>query len=381
MGFNNIFYQFYFFMTYLVGFGQTVPLEKVSKLPKPLHECSGIEWLAPNQLLLINDSGQKPEVFVMDTLGKLQATSKLENCKNVDWEELTIDDNGHLYIADIGNNNNSRKNLKVYKLPLGNLSAKPEIIRFKYPDQKGFPPKKKNRNFDAEAIIHADDHLYIFTKNRTKPFDGWTYCYRLANKAGKYTAEKVDSFNLGKGAMLSYQITSADFDPKSRTLALLGHDKLWLFYDFPESSFFRGNHKVYYFNHVSQKEAISFGKQGRLWITDEKNGKTGGKLYKSRLPALDALEYTINFAKREVENQLTFELIQQNAKHVYWEIFSVDGQRELYGKVKRLSGENTIAIDVSKIGHGGFVLNIIVNGEPNAFKFTKPILLKTGTPD
>ena len=34
--------------------------------------------------------------------------------KNVDWEDLTQDDKGYIYIADTGNNNNKRRELDIY---------------------------------------------------------------------------------------------------------------------------------------------------------------------------------------------------------------------------------------------------------------------------
>ena len=46
-----------------------------------------------------------------------------------------------------------------------------EKIEFEYPEQSKFPPKKKDRHFDAESILYFKNHLYIFTKSRVSKFN------------------------------------------------------------------------------------------------------------------------------------------------------------------------------------------------------------------
>lgn len=372
MSVNNFFYQLYFFLTYLTGFGQTSPLEKVSTLPKELRECSGIVWIQPNKLAMINDSGNDAEIYFLDSVGNLISKQKLPLLENVDWEELTTDGKGNLYIGDFGNNKNERRDLKIYKLPIDNLTAKPEIISFSYADQKAFPPKKELMNYDMEAMVHIGDSLYLFSKNRTQPFTGWTYCYRLPDEEGEHIAQKLDSFQLGKGLMPSYQVTSASFEENSKSLYLLGYDKLWVFYHYPQNHFFKGNAQTYYWNSISQKEGLEI-KNGKLWVTDEKNAKNGGNLYSASLPQLN--EYSIKIQSREVENTLLFNINLERAGSIYWEIYSTEGTKVKYDVIKDRELEVTVEIDVSDLQYGGYILNIVVDEEPNAYKFTKPKIL------
>src|SRR5690606_37593404 len=115
--------------------------------------------------------------------------------KNIDWEELTKDSDNNLYIGDFGNNDNERKNLVIYKISVVNRvqdkEVKAEKISFEYPEQKDFPPKKKHRYFDAEAFFYRDGYFYLFTKNRSKPFDGICFLYKIPAIPGHHKAERI----------------------------------------------------------------------------------------------------------------------------------------------------------------------------------------------
>lgn len=67
------------------------------------------------------------------------------NAPNTDWEDLTMDDKGNLYIADVGNNLNERKDLCVLKLNANSAfqsdSINVEKIYFSYAGQRFFLQK------------------------------------------------------------------------------------------------------------------------------------------------------------------------------------------------------------------------------------------------
>ena len=85
-------------------------------LSKKLDETSGLE-IVNNTLITINDSGNKPVLFYLDKKGNILNERKLDCCKNNDWESLAADKN-HIYIADFGNNYDTRKNLSIIKIPI-----------------------------------------------------------------------------------------------------------------------------------------------------------------------------------------------------------------------------------------------------------------------
>ncbi|RYZ83321.1 MAG: hypothetical protein EOP04_20195, partial [Proteobacteria bacterium] len=87
-----------------------------------LKEASAIE-IAPNSSLswVIEDSGNKNIVYGLNLEGKIAHEITVSNAKNIDWEDLTSDENGNLYVGDFGNNDNTRKDLCIYKIEASSL--------------------------------------------------------------------------------------------------------------------------------------------------------------------------------------------------------------------------------------------------------------------
>lgn len=141
--------------------------------------------------------------------GKVIHLVEVTGAKNNDWEDITSDGKGHIYIADIGNNNNSRKKLHIYKIPTWNLLKKKEVeaeeIEFTYAEQTEYPADEKDMHFDGEALAYYKDSLYIFTKCRTKPFDGKSFVYAVSTNPGNMNWPKKQKFSLEKETCLKMQ--------------------------------------------------------------------------------------------------------------------------------------------------------------------------------
>lgn len=261
-------------------------LSFVTKLPKSLNENSGIITLKNSTIWVIEDRGNADKIYNVDFKGKLLRELKVKNAKNHDWEDLAEDEEGNLYIGDIGNNANKRKDLVIYKLPNpefekgDNINAKK--IKFKYPDQKDFPPKVAELNYDAEALFYHKDNLYIITKNRTIPFSGEAVIYKLPAKPGEYSAELVGKFITCKQDILC-QVTAADISQDGSIIAILGYGKLFLFTNFEWDNFSKGTMKTINLGTTTQLESICFLNNDTLLLSDEKRGHTGGNLYTLKL--------------------------------------------------------------------------------------------------
>ncbi|WP_243389575.1 hypothetical protein [Flavobacterium cyanobacteriorum] len=80
----------------------------------PLSEVSGIEYTG-NALWAIEDSGNKNILYRLSDAGEITAQIAIA-CKNKDWEDITSDTEGNLYIGDFGNNDNDRDDLAIYKI-------------------------------------------------------------------------------------------------------------------------------------------------------------------------------------------------------------------------------------------------------------------------
>ncbi len=297
-------------------FAQSISLRKVTTLPSIVQETSGIETANPLYVWTHNDSDGEPELYKIDTFGTLIKTIVIKNAQNTDWEDMTSDGNSY-YIGDIGNNANSRKDLKIYKIPnpenIAGDTVEADIISFSYSNQNQFPPDNAHKNFDAEALIYFDSSLYIFSKNYTNPFTGYTYLYKVPSKPGQYVATLLDSFKTGTGYKEQWWVTAADMSPDAKKLVLLSSDKLFVFTDFTKDNFFKAKVKTVDLGSFTQKEAITFYSNTEFYITDEYFDILGGRnLYQGSIKDL----YTANFKESLKPQNLLISYKRQFGEHV-----------------------------------------------------------------
>lgn len=258
------------------------------KLPESLKEVSGIA-ITQNLTWVIEDSGNKNHIYGLASNGKIKSEIEISNSKNIDWEDLTTDSKGNLYIGDFGNNKNTRKDLSIYAISKEELNQKSIIIAeptsFSYPEQTEFPPAKSNLFYDCEAFFEWHGNFYLFTKNRSKNADGTVLIYKIPNKKGIQKATLLGSFiscNEGKNCA----ITSAAINSDGSKVVLLTHDSVFLFENFKNDDFTSGKLKKLELNHVSQKESICFKDDLTLLIADEKKSKKDGNVYEIKLENL-----------------------------------------------------------------------------------------------
>ncbi|WP_291138558.1 hypothetical protein [Flavobacterium sp. UBA7663] len=256
-------------------------LKQIADLPKELKEISGIAY-SNNLLYTIEDSGNPNEVVVIDTLGKITKIISVTNIENTDWEDVTFDNKGNLYIGDFGNNDNVRKDLAIHKInhsDLQNNEVKTAYkVTFDYPEQTDFPPKKKDLMFDVEAFFEYNNNFYLFTKNRSRGFDGTSYIYKIPNSPGHHQAKLIKTITTC-GDYHNCTITSAAISTNGSKFVLLSHSKVWLFENYSQDDITSGKMTELDLKHYSQKEAICFKNNEELFITDERVKKIGGNVY------------------------------------------------------------------------------------------------------
>ncbi|KSA13279.1 hypothetical protein [Maribacter dokdonensis] len=257
-------------------------LKVIADLPGSLDENSGLATYGDSTVWVIEDGGNKDEIYQINLKGDILKSLKVKNGDNQDWEDLTTDKAGNLYIGDIGNNANKRKDLVIYKLPNPTIEPGDKIdaekIKLHYPDQKDFPPKKEGLFYDSEAIFHHDGKIFIVTKNRSKAFTGEAHIYSVPDTKGTYEAILVGSFTPCKDWKIC-QITSIDISPKGDRIVALSYGKLFIFTDFTWDDFTKGNMQEIDLGARSQLESVCFLNDDTLLISDEKAHSEGGNLY------------------------------------------------------------------------------------------------------
>src|SRR5215207_10525891 len=103
----------------LVAAGPDVTgLERLGRLDHPaIREASGVvaSRRHPGIFWVHNDSQNPPALFAVRRDGSLAGEFAV-GVPNVDWEDIAVDDQGHLYLADIGNNAGLLPVRAIYRL-------------------------------------------------------------------------------------------------------------------------------------------------------------------------------------------------------------------------------------------------------------------------
>jgi hypothetical protein len=273
---------------------------------KHLHELSGLVQSRrdPNILWGHNDSGDSSRLFAIDKTGKILGSPKgieVKKARNHDWEDIAQDARGNLYIADMGNNNNTRKDLGVYIFPEPNPTQQSvsgaRFVPVYYPEQKPSTARTDPR-FDCESLFFYRDYLYFLTKERSPgslglPSDTTTL-YRLESK-NSTSRNSTGKNNLGSGktapqplqkvdtrSHLGGWVTGADVSPDEKYLAVLCHFPqpcVWLFaLGKTGDKLLQGKAKQIKLEKVGQCEAICFENTQTLLI-----GNEDGKIFRLRV--------------------------------------------------------------------------------------------------
>ncbi len=263
------------------------PIRPEFSLPKKLKEISGIALSKDGKTIWgIEDQGNKNVIYGLDRKGNLIGDVLVENAENHDWEDITADTQGNIYIGDFGNNENDRQDLSILKVDLKDASQKStkvtQTTTFHYEGQTEFPPKKSYWLYDCEAFVEMDGQFYLFTKNRSKGFDGTFLVFKIPNQEGDFEAKLIGKLKL-QGGYSDAAITSAAINSTKDKIVLLNHKNVQVLTGFSADDFSKVNIQKVSLNHNSQKEAVVFLDDKTLLIADEKDGKEGGNVYRLSL--------------------------------------------------------------------------------------------------
>lgn len=160
-----------------------------------IDEASGIarSQRYPDVFWIANDDG--PSVlYAIDGTGKDLGRIEIKDAKNRDWEDLasfTLDGVPYLVAADIGDNDGSRKDVRLYVIEepeAGDDKVKPEWrIEFTYPEGP--------RDAESIAVDVANERVLILTKR-----DVPALLYAVPLQPG--TEKRINAERLGSVASL-----------------------------------------------------------------------------------------------------------------------------------------------------------------------------------
>lgn len=167
----------------------------------------------------INDSGNAPSLYAITREGELLGEFPVAGVKNDDWEDLAIDDDGYLYVADVGNNERGRDAVAVYRVrepddpraAAGAAAATRPPLRVSRVSRLTFPDKP----FDCEALFVLGGSGYLIPK-QLKGDTVEVYRFDLGPQAdGPAVLEPVTRLPIRS------PVTAADVSPDGKRLAVL----------------------------------------------------------------------------------------------------------------------------------------------------------------
>jgi hypothetical protein len=191
---------------------------------KDLAESSGIVASRRHEGVFWthNDSGGGPHLFAVNREGKLIARFEVA-AVNRDWEDVATDDDGHLYIGEIGNNGGRLGELAVYRVDEpdpraprgpkagGKAPPPPPPLRVTQTWRLRFP----DRPFDCEALFVHGGKGYVISKLLTYQ-PATIYRFDLAEQKGPFAVlEPVAAIPV------RFPVTAADVTPDGRRLAVM----------------------------------------------------------------------------------------------------------------------------------------------------------------
>jgi hypothetical protein len=132
-----------------------------------IPESSGIvkSRRHPGVFWVHNDSGNSATLFAVDRQGRILNQFAIA-APNIDWEDVAIDDQGRLYIGDIGNNNGRLPVRAIHQIDEPD-PGKPAGAPIK-PLASSFYAMPRGERFDAEGLVVDGDRALVVVKR----FDG-----------------------------------------------------------------------------------------------------------------------------------------------------------------------------------------------------------------
>ena len=272
----------HFLLFFFLLSNNLVAQEIISKieLPRYINETSGLEYYK-DYLVTHNDSGNEPVIYYLDREGRFSFKRSFDSLTNHDWEDLASDKD-FLYIADMGNNFDTRKNLQIVKVPIDPKINKTEFINFYYPEQSEFEFRLSSM-YDAEGLISIDDYLFIFTKNRAKKI---TEIYKISKSPGSQIAEKIGSLDCQS------IVTGADYNKDLKLLVLTATVSFEEYYILKLENFDPKkliNYQIDMYEiplEKTQVESIKIIDKNTFWVTSEAETFGSPWMYKLKINSI-----------------------------------------------------------------------------------------------
>jgi hypothetical protein len=195
--------------------------KRMGRVDLVLAEASGLvsSRANPGLMWVHNDSRNKPEVFLIDSLGEIQVTCRI-NVPNRDWEDIAIGkgpdpERWYIYVGDIGDNQSIYKIKNIYRF--AEPRADQPFITINEVDTLQIALEDGARDTEALMIDPLTNDIILISKWETPAI-----VYRVSFPFTKeiMTARKILRLNLT-------EVTAGDISPDGKEVLLKSYSDVF----------------------------------------------------------------------------------------------------------------------------------------------------------
>jgi hypothetical protein len=219
-------------------------LQEIAVLPEELRESSGlaISRTQPGVLWSHNDSGDGPNLYALDTSGRILARIRVSDAMARDWEDIAAgpcpaavaaapSQESCLYLGDTGDNDQLRREVTIYVVVEPRVGGSAVVstvsarsINYRYPD----------RPTDAEGLaVRPNGDITIVSKGRRGSIDFYGIPASIAAQA-LVSGDTVTALFTGNTGIQPDQrtgrlVTAAAVSPDGMTLAVRTYYEVYFY--------------------------------------------------------------------------------------------------------------------------------------------------------
>ena len=118
----------------------------------PCSKAAGVFWT--------HNDGHRPVLYAITRHGDSISEFHVIGANIRDWEDISTDHHGHLFIGDIGNNDAKRDQIAVYQINEPDPKSPSGAVQVTHTWQLRFPKKP----FDCESLFVYQGYGYVISK-------------------------------------------------------------------------------------------------------------------------------------------------------------------------------------------------------------------------
>lgn len=265
-------------------FAQGIVVGTVDK--KDIKEASGLAASIRNagSLWTHNDNGDKARFFLIDSIGKHQATVTLEGVLNRDWEDIAVgpgpdSSKTYVYIGEIGDNHSRYTYKYIYRVEEPRVSEDQKKYTIKTIDSIRFVLPGGARDTEALMIDPETNDLYIFSKRE--------YAINLYKLPYPQSTTEIITAEKIMEALSFSQIVAADWSPDGKEILIKNYSKVYYWKrkgDEPIEKLLATDPIRLPYKREPQGESIAFDRFGKGYYTlsESRGGKKPDLIFYKR---------------------------------------------------------------------------------------------------